>query len=97
MFCDVSAVLGQAAAAFCSSRLVFHSTYTPKASTEQIGAIEAAAKIPKPSSAPTALPKPKPMAKTKGTVTGPVVTPALSQPTLTKASDENKVNVNART
>ena len=87
--------LDQAATAFCSSRLVFHSTYTPKASTEQIGAIEAAAKMPKPSKAPTALPKPKPMASTNGTVTGPVVTPALSQPTFTKASEDKAVKINA--
>jgi hypothetical protein len=42
--------------------------------------------MPKPSTAWVALPKPSPMASTRGTVTGPVVTPALSQATLTKAS-----------
>ena len=45
-------------------------------------------KIPKPSVAETALPKPKPIAKTNGTVTGPVVTPALSHATLTNSSVE---------
>ena len=49
--------------------------------------------IPNPSTADTALPKPSPMAKTRGTVTGPVVTPALSQPTFTNSSDEKNVRI----
>jgi hypothetical protein len=39
-----------------------------------MGQILAKERIPKPSIAETALPKPKPIARTKGTVTGPVVT-----------------------
>ena len=60
-------------------------------STAMIGHILAKDKIPNPSTADTALPKPSPIAKTKGTVTGPVVTPALSQPTFTNSSDEKNV------
>ena len=44
--------------------------------------------MPKPSTAETALPSPNPIAKTNGTVTGPVVTPALSHATFTNSSDE---------
>jgi hypothetical protein len=43
-----------------------------------IGATEEDVKMPKPSVASTACEKPTPMASTKGTVTGPVVTPAES-------------------
>lgn len=44
--------------------------------------IEAVASMPNPSVADAALEKPAPMDRTNGTVTGPVVTPALSQATL---------------
>ena len=47
--------------------------------------------IPNPSIADTALPSPSPIASTNGTVTGPVVTPALSQATLTNSSVEKIV------
>ena len=40
-------------------------------------------------------PRPRPIAKTKGTVTGPVVTPALSHATLTNSSVEKYVNTTA--
>ena len=56
-----------------------------------MGQIEASDKIPKPSTAQTALLKPRPIASTSGTVTGPVVTPALSHATLTNSSVENAV------
>ena len=55
------------------------------------GQMDAAANIPKPSVEPSALPKPSPIASTKGTVTGPVVTPAESQPTFTNSSVDSKV------
>ena len=58
---------------------------SPISNTARIGQILAIDKIPKPSVADTAFPKPRPIAKTSGTVTGPVVTPALSQATLTKS------------
>ena len=51
--------------------------------------------MPKPSVAETALPKPSPIANTKGTVTGPVVTPALSQATLANSSVEKCVKTTA--
>ena len=60
-------------------------------STAMIGAAEAAVKIPKPSSARVAFLKPIPRESTKGTVTGPVVTPALSQAMLVKSSGVKKV------
>ena len=56
-----------------------------------IGQILASDSIPKPSIAETALPNPNPMARTSGTVTGPVVTPALSQATFTNSSVDRKV------
>ena len=37
-------------------------------------------------------PNPNPIASTSGTVTGPVVTPAESQPTLTNSSVERMVS-----
>ena len=62
-------------------------------STAIIGNRLAKDNIPNPSTADTALPKPSPIAKTNGTVTGPVVTPALSQPTFTNSSDEKNVSI----
>ena len=62
---------------------------SPIDSTATIGQILASDRMPKPSTADTALPTPRPMARTRGTVTGPVVTPALSQATLTNSSVEN--------
>src|SRR3972149_1083246 len=67
---------------------IFHWTQSPVPRTERIGQMEAMARMPKPSSAPTAPPKPRPMVSTRGTVTGPVVTPALSQATSTYSSQE---------
>ena len=52
--------------------------------------------MPKPSVADTAFPRPRPIARTSGTVTGPVVTPALSQATLTNSSVEKYVKTIAR-
>ena len=51
-----------------------------------IGATLAMVSMPKPSVELTAWLKPMPMASTKGTVTGPVVTPAESQATADIAS-----------
>ena len=68
---------------------------SPINKTAKIGQILAIDKIPKPSVAETALPKPRPIAKTKGTVTGPVVTPALSQATFTNSSVEKCVRTTA--
>ena len=51
--------------------------------------------MPKPSTTWVALPKPSPMANTSGTVIGPVVTPALSQATLTNSSLDTTVNTSA--
>ena len=65
----------------------------PIVSTAIIGHILANDNIPKPSIADTAFPRPNPIARTRGTVTGPVVTPALSHPTFTNSSDEKKVNI----
>mmetsp|Transcript_13672 Transcript_13672/g.33640 ORF Transcript_13672/g.33640 Transcript_13672/m.33640 type:complete len:219 (-) Transcript_13672:1907-2563(-) len=65
------------------------------ASTEMMGATEAAVRMPKPSAAPVALEKPMPSASTKGTVTGPVVTPALSHAMLVKSSLLKQVIVDA--
>jgi hypothetical protein len=42
-----------------------------------MGATDMTVNMPKPSGAPTAFEKPMPMASTKGTVTGPVVTPGV--------------------
>ena len=61
---------------------------TPIVRTAIIGQILARERMPKPSTAETALPSPNPIAKTNGTVTGPVVTPALSHATFTNSSDE---------
>ena len=66
---------------------------SPVLSTAIIGQILAKDKIPNPSIADTASPKPRPIAKTSGTVTGPVVTPALSHAILTNSSDEKIVNI----
>ena len=77
---------------FCKY-LFFICIIIPIESTAIIGHILANDNIPKPSIAETALPNPKPIARTSGTVTGPVVTPALSQPTFTNSSDEKKVNI----
>ena len=60
-----------------------------------IGPIDAMARIPNPSTAWVALPKPSPMANTSGTVIGPVVTPALSQATLTNSSLDTTVSASA--
>ena len=65
----------------------------PIVSTAIIGHILAHDNMPKPSIADTAFPRPNPIARTRGTVTGPVVTPALSHPTFTNSSDEKKVNI----
>jgi len=51
-----------------------------------MGQTDAQARIPKPSSARTALEHPTPMERTNGTVTGPVVTPAESHAMLMKSS-----------
>lgn len=56
-----------------------------------IGATDAHVRIPNPSSAFFAFEKPMPTDRTKGTVTGPVVTPALSQAMFVKFSEENMV------
>lgn len=48
-------------------------------STLIMGATDITVSIPKPSGAPTALEKPMPIDSTKGTVTGPVVTPGGSK------------------
>ncbi len=57
-----------------------------------IGPTDAKERTPKPSMTPgTFIPMPKPIARTSGTVMGPVVTPALSQPKFTKSSLETKV------
>ena len=66
---------------------------SPIDSTATIGQILASDRMPNPSTADTALPTPRPMARTRGTVTGPVVTPALSHATLTNSSVENIVSV----
>ena len=60
-----------------------------------IGATDAHVRIPKPSCAFLAFEKPMPSDRTKGTVTGPVVTPALSQAMLVKFSEEKTVNKHA--
>jgi imidazolonepropionase-like amidohydrolase len=52
---------------------------------------EAIEMMPKPSTTPTEFPTPNPMAITSGTVIGPVVTPALSQPILTNFSEDSRV------
>ena len=65
----------------------------PIESTATIGQMLASERIPNPSIADTALPSPRPIASTNGTVTGPVVTPALSQATLTNSSVEKIVKV----
>ena len=52
---------------------------------------EAHVRMPKPSEAAAAFEKPMPMESTKGTVTGPVVTPAESQAMLVKSSLANTV------
>ncbi|MNR01221.1 hypothetical protein D3C85_1170190 [compost metagenome] len=59
------------------------------------GPTDAMQRIPKPSTALVALPSPRPMASTSGTVIGPVVTPALSQATLTNSSVEKNVSTTA--
>jgi hypothetical protein len=64
----------------------------PIESTATMGQILARDRIPNPSIAETALPKPKPIARTRGTVTGPVVTPALSHATFTNSSVEKTVS-----
>lgn len=51
-----------------------------------MGQTDAHARMPNPSEASTALLQPTPVARTNGTVTGPVVTPALSQAMLMKSS-----------
>ena len=56
-----------------------------------MGHILARESMPNPSIADTALPNPRPMARTNGTVTGPVVTPALSHATVTNSSVEKTV------
>ncbi|MOA46797.1 hypothetical protein D3C78_1693540 [compost metagenome] len=63
--------------------------------TLMMGPTEAMLRMPKPSTALVALPSPRPMASTSGTVIGPVVTPALSQATLTNSSLENTVSTAA--
>lgn len=65
-------------------------------STEMIGATLATVNIPKPSVELTAVANPIPMARTNGTVTGPVVTPALSHATAVIASAVMRVNPHAR-
>mmetsp|Transcript_45801 Transcript_45801/g.71770 ORF Transcript_45801/g.71770 Transcript_45801/m.71770 type:complete len:99 (+) Transcript_45801:339-635(+) len=73
------------------------SQISPIANTETIGHTEANDKIPKPSVASRALPNPNPNDITRGTVTGPVVTPAESQATFTKTSPAGIVKITART
>ncbi|MNP57685.1 hypothetical protein D3C76_1525320 [compost metagenome] len=60
-----------------------------------MGPTDAMQRMPKPSTAWVALPSPNPMARTSGTVIGPVVTPALSQATLTNSSVEKNVSTTA--
>src|SRR5262249_2543805 len=74
------------------SPLALRCARTALSSTLMIGPIEASARMPKPSIACVALPRPRPIASTSGTVIGPVVTPALSQATLTKASEDTAVS-----
>ena len=58
-----------------------------------IGATDANASTPNPSVTPGIFaPTPNPIASTKGTVIGPVVTPALSHPKFTNCSDDIKVS-----
>ena len=52
---------------------------SPIDSTATIGQILASDRMPNPSTADTALPTPSPIARTRGTVTGPVVTAPQSQ------------------
>ena len=61
-----------------------------------MGQTEAMANIPNPSTTPIWLPIPNPIASTKGTVTGPVVTPALSQAMFTNSSVEAHVRISRR-
>mmetsp|Transcript_27069 Transcript_27069/g.52757 ORF Transcript_27069/g.52757 Transcript_27069/m.52757 type:complete len:272 (-) Transcript_27069:242-1057(-) len=64
-------------------------------STVMMGQTEAHARMPKPSGALTALEKPIPVESTKGTVTGPVVTPAQSHAMLMKSSLAKSVSKTA--
>jgi hypothetical protein len=64
-------------------------------STTMIGATDAHVRIPNPSCAFLAFEKPMPRDRTNGTVTGPVVTPALSQAMFVKFSEEKKVKRHA--
>jgi len=68
----------------------FFLTNSPTVKTVIIGPTEANERTPKPSMAPVFAPIPNPIARTSGTVMGPVVTPALSHPKLTKSSLEKK-------
>ena len=64
-------------------------------STEMIGPKEAQDRMPKPSATWFASAMAPPSASTMGTVTGPVVTPALSQATQVMASSDTTVNAKA--
>ena len=77
----------------CSFFLFIILITSPIVSTATIGQMLASESIPNPSMADTALPSPSPIASTNGTVTGPVVTPALSQATLTNSSVEKIVKL----
>jgi len=71
----------------CRSRAVLRpACHRPNSSTLRMGQMLESVRSPKPSRLRAAMLRPEPRLSTSGTVTGPVVTPALSQPMLVNSS-----------